>query len=195
VVLDQMTPRELKSAHSAAEEWRARGNPIPVYFTAGEIADSPDVFPMEFIDMSRAHRVLYGSDPFDGLEIPTHNLRHQLEYELRGKLLRLRALYISVSENPNRLARLMADSLESFAILFRHTLGAMGVEPPFDKRECVLKLADVLRLDRATFLRIFDYAADEEVWLERETTETFSSYLAQIERVIKAVDALPVAGR
>jgi hypothetical protein len=96
-----------------------------------------------------------------------------------------------VAENPDRLARLMADSLESFAILFRHVLGVMGVDAPYDKRECVLKLAEALKLDRAVFLRIFEYAADEEVWLEAETRQTFSGYLVQIERVINAIDSLP----
>lgn len=191
VVLGEIAPEDLHSAHSVAESWRALGNPVPIYFTGREIEDSSDVFPIEFIDMSRARRVLYGPDPFERLQVPTYNLRHQLEYELRGKLLRLRTVYISVAENPDRLARLMADSLESFAVLFRHVLGAFGVDAPYDKRECVLRLAQSLDLDRATFLRIFDYAADEDVWLEAETRRTFASYLVQIERVIHAVDALP----
>lgn len=191
VVLDEITPEDLHSAHPVAEWWRAQGNPVPIYFTSREIKDSSDVFPMEFIDMSRSRRVLHGSDPFERLEVPTYNLRHQLEYELRGKLLRLRTVYISVAENPDRLARLMSDSLESFAILFRHALGVLGVDAPYDKRECVLKLVEVLKLDRAVFLRIFEYAADEEIWLEAETRQTFAGYLVQIERVIDAIDSLP----
>ncbi len=188
VVLDRITPNDLHHAHSVAEDWRRQGNPLPVYFTSREIKDSSDVFPIEFLDMSKVRRVLYGDDPFENLSIPTHNLRHQLEYELRGKLLRLRTIYITASEKPDRLAKLMADSLESFAVLFRHVLEMQGASAPVDKRESVHKLADLLGLDKQVFARIFRYEADEDVWLEVETNETFAGYLAQIERVIDVVN-------
>jgi predicted nucleotidyltransferase len=188
VVLDRIAPDDLRAAHGIAEWWRSEGNPVPVYFTNEEITDSSDVFPIEFIDMSQVRHVLYGKDPFDGLEIPTQNLRHQLEYELRAKLLRLRRLYIPVARNANQLARLMAESLDDFAVLFRHVLVMLGKEAPFNKRECVMKLADELKLDKKVLARIFEYGADEEVWLESETNETFGKYLAQIEKVVEVVD-------
>ena len=188
VVLDQITPAELRAAHQVAEWWREHGNPVPVYFTDEDIADSSDVFPIEFIDMSEVRHVIYGKDPFESIEIPTTNLRHQLEYELRARLLRLRRLYIPASRNANRLARLMADSLDNLTVLFRHILIMRGKDAPFGKRECAMSLARELKLDNAVFERIFEYAADEEVWLETETNETFAKYLAQVEKVIDAVD-------
>jgi predicted nucleotidyltransferase len=188
VVLDRIAPDDLKSAHSVAEWWRSEGNPVPVYFTSEEMADSSDVFPIEFLDMSQVRRVVFGKDPFDGLAIPTQNLRHQLEYELRARLLRLRRLYIPASRNANQLARLMAESLDNFAVLFRHVLVMLGKEAPFNRRECVQKLAEELKLDANVLTRIFDYGPDKEVWLESETNETFAKYLAQIDKVIDTVD-------
>jgi hypothetical protein len=188
VVLDRITPADLKNAHAVTEWWRLEGNPPPIYFSDEEIRDSSDVFPIEFIDMSQIRHVIYGRDPFDDLKIDTQNLRHQLEFELRGKLIRLRTLYIPVSRNPNRLARLMADSLDSFTVLFRHVLEMLGHEAPFEKRECLIKLAHALELDTSVLSRIYEYEKDEEQWLEHETTETFGKYLAMIERVIEAVD-------
>src|SRR6266478_7684474 len=188
IVLDRIAPADLKAAHEVAEWWRSEGNPVPVYFTSEEMADSSDVFPIEFIDMSQVRHVLYGKDPFDGLDIPTQNLRHQLEYELRAKLLRLRRLYIPASRNANQLARLMAESLDNFAVLFRHVITMRGKEAPFDKRESIMKLADELALDKKVFERIFEYSGDEHVWLEWETNEVFGKYLEQIELVVEAVD-------
>ena len=188
IVLDRITPTDLKAANPVAEEWRMEGNPLPVYFTSEEMTDAADVFPIEFIDMSEVRHVLYGKDPFETLDIGTHNLRHQLEYELRGKLIRLRRIYMTVTHNPNRLAELMSNSLDSFAVLFRHVLAMLGSEAPFEKRECVMRLADQLKLDKKVFARIFDYSPDEETWLESEAEETFTAYLAQVERVIEVVD-------
>ena len=188
VVLDRIAPADLKAAHQVAEWWRSEGNPVPVYFTSEEMADSSDVFPIEFIDMSHVRRVLYGKDPFEGLSISTENLRHQLEYELRAKLLRLRRLYIPASRNANQLARLMIDSLDNFAVLFRHVLKLLDKEAPMNRRETVVKLADELKLDSKVFSRILDHRASEEVWLEWEANEVFANYLAQIETVVELVD-------
>jgi hypothetical protein len=188
VVLGEITSSELKAAHTLAEWWREVGNPLPVYFSEQEIADSADVFPIEFLDMSRVRHVVYGQDPFDDLQIHTHNLRHQLEYELRGKLIRLRSLYFSASKNPNRLAALMADSLASFVDLFRHALEIRGAQSPLEKNEVLIQLAEELNLDKGVFARIAQYKKDEEIWLESETNETFSAYLKLLEQVIHAVD-------
>ena len=188
VVLDRIAPGDLKAAHDVAEWWRSEGNPVPVYFTSEEMAASSDVFPIEFIDMSQVHHVLYGRDPFEGLELQTQNLRHQLEYELRAKLLRLRRLYIPASQNANHLARLMVESLDDFAVLFRHVLLMLGKVGPFNRHECVMALAEALHLDKTALERIFVYSADEEVWIESETSQTFTNYLVQIEKVIEVVD-------
>jgi hypothetical protein len=190
VVVEQITPEELKSAHEVAQWWREVGNPLPVYFTREEITDASDVFPIDFLDLAEIRHVLYGVDPFEGLNVSTENLRHQLEYELRGRLIRLRTLYVSVAVNANRLARLMADSLESFGVLFRHVLYMLGEDAPLDLHESAMALARKLGLDQSTFKRILDYDRDEEVWLESETNETFKRYLAQINRVIETVDRI-----
>jgi hypothetical protein len=191
IILEQITPATLHEGQAVAEWWRKEGNPLPVYFTQEEIEDSSDVFPIEFIDMSRVRHVLYGQDPFDDLQIHTQNLRHQLEYELRGKVIRLRSLYIPASHNPNRLAKLMADSLDSFIVLFRHVLELSGVEAPTEKNATLIKIAEELKLDKKVFARISEYAADEEVWLESETNETFGAYLKLLHEVVEAVDERP----
>ena len=188
VVLDRIAPADLKSAHEVAEWWGSQGNPVPVYFTSEEIADSSDVFPIEFLDMSQVRRVLYGKDPFEGLVISTENLRHQLEYELRAKLLRLRRLYIPASRNANQLVRLMTDSLDNFAVLFRHVLKMLGKEASFNRRECVMKLADELKLDKRVFSRIIEHGTSAEVWLEWEANEVFANYLEQIGKIVEFVD-------
>ncbi|MBI3650695.1 MAG: hypothetical protein HY231_06565 [Acidobacteria bacterium] len=188
VVLKEITPHTLRAGQAVAEWWRKEGNPLPVYFSAEEIADSTDVFPIEFLDMSRIRHVLYGQDPFANLQIDTQNLRHQLEYELRGKLIRLRSIYVSAANNPNRLARLMSDSLDSFVTLFRHVLELLGSDAPLEKNATLIRIADELKLDKKVFARLAEYAADEEVWLEAETNETFGAYLKLLERVIQTVD-------
>lgn len=194
VVLNQITPGDLRAAHPVVEQWHKQGNPLPLYFTREEMMRASDVFPIEFLDMSRAHRVLYGPDPFDGLNIPHSNLRHQLEYELRGKLIRLRELYIPTSHDAERLSALMADSLTSFAVLFRHVLRLLGEEPPLTKRETIIRLSERVRLDATPFVNVLELREPGKKLSPDQATEYFTAYLAAIEAMIRRLDELPETG-
>ncbi|MBI3951315.1 MAG: nucleotidyltransferase domain-containing protein [Acidobacteria bacterium] len=193
VVLNHITPSELRAAHPVAEQWQKDGNPLPLYFTREEMLRAPDVFPIEFIDMSRAHQVWYGSDPFEGLQIPRYNLRHQLEYELRGKLIRLRHLYIPASREAKRLSALMVDSLNSFAVLIRHVLGLMGEEPPLTKREAIVRLGKRAKLEVTPLLKVLELGEQEKELTLDQATAYFTEYLAVMEAMIHRVDELEEA--
>lgn len=192
VVLGTLAPKDLRAAHSVAEKWHKSGHPIPLYFTHEEIRDAADVFPVEFLDMSEHHRTLFGSDVFQGLAIASSNLRHQVEYELRGKLIRLRELYIPAGRAGQRLSRLMTDSLPNFVTLFRHVLGMRGHQASHAKREVIDKLGTQLGLDVTVLHRLLELRETEQDWSLEEAERAFSDYLATIESVIEVVDSLDV---
>ncbi|HLL71223.1 MAG TPA: nucleotidyltransferase domain-containing protein [Pyrinomonadaceae bacterium] len=192
IALARITPEELRQAQAPLREWRRLGHPLPVYFTTEELRDAADVFPIEFHQMQRARVVLYGSDPFNGLVIHDHNLRHQTEYELRSKLIQLRRLYIPASASIEKLTDLMGESLTSFAVLFAPALMLHGVsEPPVLKQECVRAAVRKFNLDGAPFERIFEMRrTGTQPASDAEAHELFAAYLAQIEIVTEAVDEL-----
>jgi predicted nucleotidyltransferase len=195
IALHRITPEDLKLAQAPAREWRRLGHPLPVYFTFGELRGAADVFPIEFRQMERSRVVLYGRDPFETLRLSDENLRHQTEYELRSKLIQLRRLYIPASASAERLRDLMSDSLSSFATLFAPVLLLHGEEPPVLKRDIVRDASRLLGLDGAVFERVFELreAGDSASLGEREADELFAAYMAQVERVIEAVDRLEVS--
>ncbi len=67
---------------------------IPLVFTREEIMDGVDVFPVEFLNIRKHHKTLYGDDILKDMEISKENLRRQLEFELRSKLIHLRKGYL-----------------------------------------------------------------------------------------------------
>ncbi|MEO8574108.1 MAG: nucleotidyltransferase domain-containing protein [Pyrinomonadaceae bacterium] len=190
IALHKITPRDLRNAHASVREWHKLGHPVPVYFTVGELENAADVFPIEFHEMERARKVLYGKDVLQNLKISDAYLRHQVEYELRSKLILLRRQYIPASESVEGLKNLMAESLTSFATLFSAVLMLSGIDPPTKKHEVVALLVQQHGLDGATFEKIFNlreknFAAElDEVVANR----LFAEYMEQIERVIDAVD-------
>src|SRR5215204_554188 len=130
IALHKITPKDLRNAHASVREWNKLGHPVPVYFTVSELRNAADVFPIEFHQMEVARKVLFGEDILADVNISDEFLRHQVEYELRSKLIRLRRQYIPASESVEGLKRLMAASLSSFATLFRAVLLLAGVDPP-----------------------------------------------------------------
>jgi predicted nucleotidyltransferase len=191
IALNRITAEDLRQAQPPLREWQDLGQPIPVYFTVAELKDGADVFPIEFLQMERARKVLYGRDPFEFVEVSRANLRHQTEYELRTKLLRLRRLYISASASVEKLSALMSDSLASFAALFRAVLILLGQEPPIRKADSIHATVRLLELDGAPFERILELRTGKESPLTTlDANNLFSAYMAQIERVIDAVDRI-----
>jgi len=191
IVLNRITSDDLRLAQAPMRRWQSLGQPIPVYFTVQELQDAADVFPIEFLQMEKARRVLYGGDPFEFVQISRANLRHQTEYELRTKLIMLRRLYIPASISVKQLSALMSDSLASFAALFRAVLILMEQEPPIFKADCVRAIVRLLRLEAAPFERILELRVGEGSALkETEANSVFTEYMAQIERIIETVDRI-----
>ncbi|HEX6126640.1 MAG TPA: hypothetical protein VFZ23_14800 [Pyrinomonadaceae bacterium] len=190
IALNRITPKDLRNAHASIREWHKLGHPVPVYFTVSELQNAADVFPIEFHQMEAARKVLYGKDVLEGVRISDAYLRHQVEYELRSKLILLRRQFIPASESVDSLKDLMAESLSSFASLFRAVLLLSGIEPPIKKHEIVALTSETHGLEGVVFEKIFNIREDNfaEPMDERSANELFADYMEQIERVIDAVD-------
>lgn len=192
VALHKMGPEDLRNAQPCIREWTRLGHPVPVYFTVSELQNAADVFPIEFHQMSIARKVLFGEDVLAGLNISDKFMRLQAEYELRSKLIQLRRQYIPASRSVDGLKSLMAESLSSFAALFRAVLIMRGLQPPGTKPEIVAMTVKHLHIDAAPFEKIFDIRENKltEKLDEVMANHLFGEYMEQIEKVINAVDAM-----
>ncbi|MDQ3634440.1 MAG: hypothetical protein M3405_08020 [Acidobacteriota bacterium] len=192
IALHEITPNDLRNAHACMREWNRMGHPIPVYFTVDEIKHAGDVFPIEFHFMERARKVLYGFDVLEDVKISDKYLRHQTEFELRSKLIKLRREYIHASVSADSLINLMAESLTSFSSLFRAVLLLLGYEPPVTKEEIVALTIQNLKIDGKPFAKIFDIRENtkNEPLTEKSANQLFADYMEQIEKVIEAVDKM-----
>lgn len=190
IALHEIRPRDLRAAQAPMREWRRMGHPLPVYFTVSELKHAADVFPIEFHQMEKARKILYGTDVLADLEISDEFLRHQTEYELRSKLIQLRRLYIPASISVEKLQDLMTDSLSSFASIFRAVLLLHGIESPVTKHEIIRLTVKHLGIDGEPFERIFAIRAKSASnKLDAvSANKLFSSYMKQVENVIDAVD-------
>jgi predicted nucleotidyltransferase len=190
IALDKISPEDLRNAQPCMREWQKMGHPVPVYFTVSELQNASDVFPIEFHFMEIARKVLYGKDVLAGIKISDAFLRHQTEYELRSKLIRLRRAYIPASTSVERLVDLMADSLSNFASIFRAVLLLHGFTPPVTKHEIVALTVQELKIGGNSFETIFNIRENNfaKSLTDISANELFADYMQQIERVIASVN-------
>lgn len=67
---------------------------IPLLLTKEELMDGVDVFPIEFLNIKQHHTILSGEDFLKDIQVSKQHLRHQLEFEIRSKLIHLRGEYL-----------------------------------------------------------------------------------------------------
>ncbi len=187
-VLEHVTSADLEKLHPIAEWWAKKGNPPPIVFTMDELVRSADVFAIELLDMKRHHRMLYGADFLESLEVPMNLHRLQVERELRTTWLHLwQAVLIAPRKNEVHL-QIMVRSVSSFCVLFRHALLGLGQSEAHGKREAVAAMAVVSGANPAGFQTILDFRAGKLKEKEIDVEVTLQTYLEFVEVVTSEVD-------
>ena len=189
-VLAEVTPRELDRANTIIRWWRAFGNPSPLLLSAEEVRNSSDCFPIEFHDLAERRRVLHGQDVLAGLAIDDSFYRAQVEHELRAKLFRLRQRAAGLLDDSHQLRVLLADSLSTFCVLFRHALRLNGVEATHEKRVVIRQACQHFGFNPAPFEAILDFREEKIKPRELNPASVLADYLRQVEVVVAAVDRL-----
>jgi hypothetical protein len=179
---------------NVVEWWRSKKFHPPLVLTQADLKTSADVFSIEFVDMKQRHRVLYGEDVLNTLNVPMTLHRAQLEYELREKLFLLRQHLLVAGSNEKHLWEVMLNSLSSFTTLFRHVLLEMGEQGRKHSREAVGELAHRMNFDPSPFVQIMDVRAKTADRKQLRAAEVTSKYLAAIEQVTAAVDTMQSSG-
>lgn len=190
VVTRRLTAEELRAGRPVAKWWVESGYLLPVYFTREEFLQSLDVFAIEFRHMKRAYQMLFGEDLLAPNEASKANLRLQTEYELRGKLLRLRSLYLPASGSVETLTKLMTDSIYSFAQFMRPMLELIGEEPPLSRLATIRRVGEHLKIDVTALENALRLREENTLLTETETNDLFARYLDCLTQIIAAVNQL-----
>lgn len=190
LILADASPAALKPIGPAVHAWVKSGHPPPRIFSEQGWRASTDVFPMEIEDMRQAHRVLRGRDPFVGLETAPADMRQELEREVLGKLLHLRAEYVASGPHPKALAALLENSAGTFFVLFRAVLRLRGTVPPKEHVELVRAAAQVIGFDAGAFDWVLARLAGRKVPELTQFDPVAERYLAAIERLAQFVDEM-----
>ncbi len=189
-VLGETSFAAIKALAPSIAWWEKQKHRAPLLLSAEEMRRSADVFSIEFLDMRRHYRVLWGSDVLETMEIPMRLHRAQVEYELREKTILLRQRLLTVSGNDDAKWDLLLRSLPAFGTLFRHTLIALGDSGTGSKREAAAALAGKLGIDAGVFGELLDIRERKKDRKSANVDDIFARYLKLVEQVTAAVDKM-----
>ena len=187
MVLDDVGPAVLRSLGGAFGAWRKAAQEPPLLLSRAEWLSAADAFPIEISDMRAAYRVLRGADPLAGVSVERADLRRALEREFRGKLLRLRQGYVTLSTDTTALSGVAAESVGTMLVLYRALLSLLGRPVPADSGALVTAVAGEVGFAPDSLSRIVAGRA-ERGW--RVTTTDFEAYLDAVAQTAAFVDHL-----
>lgn len=182
-VLQKLQPR--------MRAWRQQGLAMPLLLDQEFLSRARDVFPMEFHDIKEQHRVLWGEDVFRDLDIDPHRLRFQAEHEARGKLLRLRALFLEHADDPPRLRALMVDSIKTFFILMRNVIRLHGRGQVLTYNEVLKQFEQHCQLTFPRFRQLLAIRAGLQTWSTESAVDCFRDYVMEVQKLVEVIDRLP----
>src|SRR5499427_7763463 len=191
VVVPTVSIDVLEALAPVVMRWEKRRFATPLLIERAFLERARDAFPMELDDIRRQHRLLAGSDVLDDVVVERDALRRQCEKEARGKLLRLRALYLGTGGATSALERLMLESLKSILIFLRHLLRLKGADPGLRYRD-VLTAGEHALGPLPLMSRLLDHREGVTRLVPRAERLEFRRYLEEVERIVQALDTLDV---
>jgi hypothetical protein len=187
LVTDDLSPARLSALGGAFAAWRKSGYEPPLLILRSEWARATDVFPVEITDMRCGYQVLRGPDPVVGLQVTPGDLRHALEREFRGKLLRLRQGYMAAAGDSETLGTLAERSSSTFLVLLRGLLALLGRVVPQEPVAAATAAAAAMGVDGEPLLHVVRHRG-ERGW--RCTPAEFERYLDAVAQATTFLDQL-----
>lgn len=189
VIVDQLTMDHMRTGAAVSRAWGEDGNPPPLTLTLDEWRGSADIFPMEYADILERHRILFGTPPFDGIEVNRRDLRLQLEHEAMGKLLKLRQGVLAAGGDPKQQIELLAASLSTIMVIFRAVERLHGgAPPPTDYERLSRDVAGRVGFDVGPFVRVVQHVRGVGKIGSSDVSAVLTGYLDGVQRLVSYLD-------
>ena len=190
VVLKEVELTHLKKCFKLVAQGRKKGIVAPLFLTRRHMETSSDVFPVEFLDMRDSHQIIYGESIFEGLDIGTENLRLECEEQLKGKLIRLRQVYLEVGANAKAISAVAVESLTSLIPVFRGMLKLAGEEPPRAKSKVIDATSKRFGVKEGILQKVLNIKAGKAKLEKKDIEDFYGRYIKEIEKLAIAADQI-----
>lgn len=190
VVLRDLELDFLERAGPVAARWTRKGHPPMLFFTPALIEESRDVFPMEFLDIREAHRVLEGEDFFGNVQVVRENMRLQCEGELKGKMIQLRERFLLAHRKRKELAAILTRTFAGIMTVCRGVLRLADDSTPAANEAVIQRICQRFDLEDAPFRRVVAMKRGEPAGTLDEVRTLYKAYYRELRKLQTHVDRL-----
>ncbi|GEM_PF-338428 len=188
ILYRKATPLQLAQFGEKAGPMIRKRRITPLLMSREEFLQSSDVFPLEYIDIRNAHKVLFGPDDTTALDLTLKNLRHQTEERLRGSLNQLRQILVASEGRPKLLSSYLRSWSGISNALFRALLLLRGKDSSItDPEQLVKVLENEYQLPQGVFSAFQRFRLGEK----QDPMVLAGNLLRSLERLTQVVDSLP----
>ncbi|MFO8056567.1 MAG: hypothetical protein R6V10_04660 [bacterium] len=190
IAFDKVTEPLLSRLEKPFTRWRKKGIGVPLVLARDHIRKSLDSFPIEFLEMRSAYRVLKGEDVLQDIEVSPDDLRLQCEREIRGKLIQLRRGYLDTGGKPRELDELFRQSVKSFLVIMRSALRLEGDKVGDSSGlEVISAMEKKLGITLDSFKEIHELRLKNAKMDRSSVHALFASYLEEVTALAEWIDA------
>ncbi|AEA33733.1 hypothetical protein [Hippea maritima] len=125
VVLDKVSADDLFKIKSIYTKYKKQFS-TPLVVDKEFFRRSADVFCMEMLELKENGEVVYGENLISNIEVEDEDLRRQIEYELRSKLLILKGAFIDLPLDRKVVDDIAYRSMYNFLLILRNLLRLRG---------------------------------------------------------------------
>ena len=116
-LVDSVTFHDLAACVPLAPGWRRAGVAVPLLLTRDEFTRTLDVFPIEYGTIIERHEVIFGRNPFAGMQVSDADLRRACESQAKSHLIHLREGYLETAGQPKAVTGMIAGSAAALGAL------------------------------------------------------------------------------
>jgi hypothetical protein len=110
ILVTRFDASSIEALQAPLQQGRAAVRLAVMWLTEDEFPSAGESFAVKFADIARRHRVLHGTDPFQGFRISRQAAITRVRQVLLNLVLRLRASYALDRDREERLTTLVADA-------------------------------------------------------------------------------------
>jgi predicted nucleotidyltransferase len=111
LVLTKFTPQMADALREPLRLGQAAARLAVMFLLESEVAAAVNAYPVKYLDIIHRHRILHGSNPFEGVSFSRDACVFRLKQVLLNLRLRLRSLYVLRGLNEEQLVLVVADAV------------------------------------------------------------------------------------
>ncbi len=183
IILDKNEPDDLLAIKRIYMKYRKKYS-TPIVATESFFREAVDVFCMEILELKENADILYGKNIFEELEVKLENLRKQIEFELRSKLLVLKGAFIDLPLDRKVIDNIAYRSMYNFLLILRNLLRLKGK---------LINDATLIEVFEETFsvkLEAFKTLRDSSKLPFDKLLDIFKKYLKEVETLVEISDKI-----